>query len=103
MGADTFTTTAKGKTAAEAFEAARNEALYDYGHRGYTGSIAEKRDFVMIAVPNAFVVDDGRNRAHAYADALIADDDARIVNKWGPAGCIALPDGEFLFFGWASS
>lgn len=53
MGASTFVTIAKGKTADQAFEAARAEALYEHGHGGYTGSIAEKSDFVMIR-------DDGR-------------------------------------------
>ncbi len=51
MGADTFMTTGRGKTAAEAFNSARDEAAHEQG----------------------------------------------------PAGCIALGDGEWLFFGWASS
>jgi len=27
----------------------------------------------------------------------------RIDSKWGPAGCIALGDNTYLFFGWASA
>jgi len=42
MGAADFTTIALGKTANEAFSAAIEDALYDYGHAGYTGTIAEK-------------------------------------------------------------
>jgi hypothetical protein len=49
MGASEFITTATGRTAEEAFRAAREDALYEYGHRGYTGSVAEKSHFVMIA------------------------------------------------------
>lgn len=49
MGADTFTTTAKGRTAREAFGAAREDACHWHGHGGYTGTVAEKSDFVMIA------------------------------------------------------
>jgi hypothetical protein len=47
MGASTFITTAKGTTAQEAFDAAREEARYEHGHGGYTGTIAEKRTYVM--------------------------------------------------------
>lgn len=48
MGAETFMVKGKGKNAAEAFETAREKAFYDYGHAGYTGSIAEKHSFTMI-------------------------------------------------------
>lgn len=41
MGASEFMTTAKGRTAEEAFRAAREEALYEHGHGGYTGSVGE--------------------------------------------------------------
>jgi hypothetical protein len=27
----------------------------------------------------------------------------KVDDKWGPAGCIDMQDGTFLFFGWASS
>jgi hypothetical protein len=96
MGAETFTTRAKGKTAKEAFNAAREEAQYEYGHGGYTGTIAEKSEFVMIPLPAG-------KKAEEYADELIEADDQRITSKWGPAGCFDLGNGTFLFFGWASS
>lgn len=95
MGATTFYTKAKGKTADEAFRTAVDDALYKYGHAGYTGTIAEKRSFVMIASPNtADPVE--------YADMLLERRDSRVDDKWGPAGCIRVSDGEYLFFGWAS-
>lgn len=97
MGAQTFYQVGKGKTASEAFNNARQEALYEYGHRGYTGSLAEKPNFVVIELP-AGVTD-----AQKYADELIDAGDDRIDDKWGPAGCIALGDNKYLFFGWASS
>lgn len=96
MGANTFETTATGATAQEAFRSAVDEAAWEYGHGGYTGSIAEKRDFVMIDMP------DGKDPSE-YAFELIDKGDPRIADKWGPAGCIKIADGEFLFFGWASS
>jgi hypothetical protein len=102
MGAQTFMSRAVGKTAREAFDAAVAEAQYDYGHRGYTGTIAEKDSFRMIDVP------DGESPSE-FACRLMDEDDERIRDKWGPAGCVEVERDdkterkEFLFFGWASS
>lgn len=96
MGADVFFTKAKGTTAKEAFRSAVDQAAYDYGHAGYTGTIAEKHDFTIIKVPEGW-------EPRKYADHLINVGDPRIDDKWGPAGCIQLGPEEFLFFGWASS
>ena len=96
MGAEVFFHTAIGKTPREAFEKAREEALYDYGHSGYSGTIAEKRNYTVIECPEGV-------SPTAYADALISDGDKRVDDKWGPAGCIKVKDGAYLFFGWASS
>jgi hypothetical protein len=95
MGATTFFTVAKGKTAKEAFSDAVYEARYQHGHGGYTGTIAEKSRFVMITLP------EGENPVE-YADRLIDMDDPRISDKWGDAGCIPMGDDKYLFFGWAS-
>jgi len=51
MGATTFHTTALGKDADEAFRRATDEALYDYGHAGYTGTIAEKDGYHLFELP----------------------------------------------------
>ena len=48
MGACNFECTVQGKTAGEAFRSAIEEAQYDHGHAGYSGTIAEKNDYVMI-------------------------------------------------------
>ncbi len=97
MGAQVFSTTAKGKTAKEAFQAAREHAQWESGHGGYSGTIAEKHEFVLIPLPEG-------KKPSAYADELIQAGDPRIDDKWGPAGCIELKKGEeYLFFGWASS
>ena len=47
MGANVFTTFSMGKDAEDAFFNAVDQAKYDYGHSGYTGTIAEKDSFVM--------------------------------------------------------
>jgi hypothetical protein len=96
MGAESFINTAAGKTAQEAFDAITHQARYNYGHAGYTGTIAEKHEFVMIDVPEGL-------DPVLYAQQLIEDDDGRIDDKWGPAGCIDVGGGTYLFFGWASS
>ena len=99
MGAEMFVTRSKGKTAEAAFKAAVDEALYEYGHRGYTSTIAEKDKFVHILVPAG---DD----PYYVVDRMLDENDEndeRIVDKWGPAGCVELGDGEYVFFGWASS
>jgi hypothetical protein len=96
MGANTFAERATGKSPKEAFIAARERAQYDHGHSGYSGTIAEKQDFVLIDLPAGIDAD-------TYANQLIMAGDPRIDDKWGPAGCIACGKGSFLFFGWASS
>ena len=53
MGATTFIIESSGKTAREAFNSAVEDAQWESGHGGYTGTIAEKagRGFTMIT-PN---------------------------------------------------
>ena len=95
MGSESFTHQAEGKTAKEAFNKAREEAFYDHGHSGYTGTIAEKESFVMIKLPKGQDAED-------YANKLINKGDKRIDDKWGSAGCIKTGKNCYLFFGWAS-
>lgn len=102
MGAVEFSQAAQGRTAKEAFSAAVAEAQYDHGHAGYTGTCAEKDEFVQVTVPEGM-------DPEAFADQLLQEDDERVSCKWGPAGCVLLKKGEgslpstYLFFGWASS
>ncbi len=96
MGADTFMMGAEGDNANEAFGRARREAQHMEGHGGYTGTIAEKDSFVMIDAKGTI------SEKMRFARELINDCDERIDDKWGPAGCIKVEDGKYLFFGWAS-
>lgn len=98
MGATTFETVASGKTAEEAFAAACERARHLNGWGGYTGTIAEKHSFVMVSRARL-----PRPEAKALAAKLIEEEDSRVDDKRGPAGCIPLDDDRFLFFGWASS
>ncbi len=88
-----------------AFDEARQQAQWDYGHAGYTGTIAEKTTFLMRSERPIEV-----RAAHTLANKLVDEDDPRISDKWGPAGCIKLATDKrgagtcaWLFFGWASS
>jgi hypothetical protein len=56
MGAQDFSTTIFAADAAEAFDRAQARARYDYGHAGYTGTIAEKDRFVEFTLPPRFKV-----------------------------------------------
>jgi hypothetical protein len=99
MGATTFSTTVKvtaNETAREAFRAAVQNAQHENGHGGYTGTIAEKDDFIVISTAPSW-----------EAAAKLADPDLPDVeDKWGPAGCIIVKQGNkvegYVFFGWAS-
>ena len=113
MGACIFKTKSIGKTAEEAFRKAVDQAAWEYGHGGYTGTIAEKSSFTIIAdKPQALAAKfpDGPLKealslgsTRSIADALIELYDSRIDDKWGPAGCVQTGPEEFLFFGLASS
>jgi hypothetical protein len=48
MGASQFGEYGYGRTASEAFTAAREQAAWEYGHGGYTGSLAEKPGAVLL-------------------------------------------------------
>jgi hypothetical protein len=106
MGACTFIDVARGKNAREAFNHLVEQAQWEYGHGGYTGTIAEKTSYEVIRSTRIL----NKESALNYAEILIEEDDSRICDKWGPCGCIEVPNSEqtdgtklFIFFGWASS
>lgn len=52
MGSCDFVVLSHGKTASQAFDRVADEARYEYGHEGYTGTIAEKSGFVVFDLPS---------------------------------------------------
>lgn len=106
MGATTFFDVVNGKDAKSAFAVAVEEAAYENGHGGYTGTIAEKSEFTMIPLPFKFEDNVGIKERigiiETFTEKLIEERDPRIDDKWGPAGCIEIIPGKYLFFGWAS-
>jgi hypothetical protein len=119
MGATNFSTEVIGRSAEVAFKLIVEHARHEYGHGGYSGTIAEKDDFVMIRdTPEDVLKRDVNNEISPWnlqdlrsadpkrqrigvAGALMDLDDDRISDKWGPAGCIELEPGRYLFFGYA--
>lgn len=100
MGAQVFTQTKYGSDAKVAFKEAKEQAQYEYGHSGYSGSLAEKHSYVELPLIEGM---DAYSSAMEYINRC----DPRIDDKFGPAGCIKTFDEEykldqFLFFGWAS-
>lgn len=113
MGAQTFEariTVSKSTSDADAFRAALENARFENGHGGYSGSLAEKGTFVNIH----------RARSRENAQRIVAammnsgplpvyrEEMRRVVDdKWGPAGAVRYPacpkTDEIIFFGWASS
>lgn len=83
MGASEFTQIGHGATAEEAFAHAREQAGWERGHGGYSGTVYEKDSFVMIEKKPLPLAE-----AYALAERLITEYDPRINDKWGPAGCV---------------
>ena len=115
MGATTFFVTKRGqyKSAQEAFSEAVEQAQYDHGHEGYTGTIAEKGSFRMLECPPR------TDPAKFAEDSADSSTDNFWDDKWGPAACVEVKGsylqkmrGErwkgkrnfhvYYFFGWAS-
>jgi hypothetical protein len=83
VGAWAFEQYADGSDVAAAFRAARDAAVVEHGHGGYSGSIAEKHDYVVITRQVMDLHD-----AYRLARELIERQDSRVDDKWGPAGAI---------------
>lgn len=105
MGACSFSNRVPkyGRTAAEAFRDTVADARYEYGHGGYTGTIAEKSGFRMITPatltqkPDDFIESLLQS---AFGERHIPGWNP-FEDKWGDAGC--LDDGDdWIFFGLAS-
>ena len=93
MGASSFNEEWQGKTPQAAFRGAVESAQWEFGHGGYSGSMAEKSDFEVVH-PVGGETPEGCINRHIDADTF--------GDKWGPAGCVHLGSGKYRFFGWAS-
>ena len=110
MGAEVFYNRRKGTQSSELFKEEVENACYENGHGGYTGTIAEKSDFTMSSKPSDIDADvwidmienfDEEDKEQAHYRELKKDFDV-FDDKWGDALCVPTDDG-FVFCGWASS
>lgn len=124
MGAAFFTNTNTyhPDDLSKAFRQEVEGALYDYGHRGYTGTIAEKHDVVEVGEAETFEAArelvneweawefDGGSKWDSEKQEYVETPKPKANplpwatdDKWGPANAIRVPGEGWLFFGWASS
>lgn len=90
MGAESIAYIVKGKTAKDAYIEAREQAAWEHGHGGYTGTVAESSGYAE-ARPRT------RYEASRAADRLLRDEtvDGLTARKWEYAVMIPiLPDKE---------
>jgi hypothetical protein len=122
MGGATFWTEvpASGETThvQAAFHKAVEDAAWEHGHGGYTGTIAEKHGYVEFAVPPDMTAQDVSKLLHEYEGQQWKEEADRVEvrippgldlarmwqvydDKWGPA--VAFKSGDtWVFCGWAS-
>lgn len=93
MAGEQFIEKVKGcDTAEQAFAAAVSAATFENGAGGYTGTIAEKKSFVM------FDYNPGPMEDSEYAWWLL-DNKTELHPYDSPAGCFKTDRGFFYFFG----
>jgi len=83
MGATTFETTAVGRDFGAAFTAAVRDAQYDYGHAGYTGTIAEKDGADLIPLPKGVTAQRVMAKIDAASWAWSVEQNPEIYNRPG--------------------
>lgn len=120
MGSSTYVVTGRGKDVNDAFRSAIEQARWQEGHSGYSGTIAEKSDVVLFEVPKGMTPGQVAqwsldSEPYRLSDEVptpfrpfISSVVRRVDDKYGPSGAVRLtePDenmiAEFLLFGWAS-
>jgi len=95
MGASNFSNGGKGKTAQEVFTRLVDDSRHEFGH-SYSGEIGMKSSFKMVTVPEGMTVDD-------FIDQCFEDENHICQDKYGPAACVKVSEGHWIFFGYASS
>jgi hypothetical protein len=109
MGAQSFYNRVKSTNASVSFSEEVEQACYDYGNDGYTGTIAEKDSYTESSKPSQIGADEWIDLLEGFDDSNRGQEhfrelrrDATIYHdKWGDALCIKTKTG-FIFCGYAS-
>jgi hypothetical protein len=125
MGAANFITGGTGATMREAFSNATQQAAHEYGHGGYTGTIAEKNGVVDLGkLPEGLTPYQFQDLLFQYEESFDEDESWRTKrdvyrydgphadlvkrafktwdDKWGNAIGFELGNGKYVFMGMAS-
>lgn len=92
MGASTFVEVAVGPTVKEAFDRITDQARYEHGHGGYTGTIAEKHGFREFALPEVSGLSPS-NLAEFCLNGIYEDDGDE---AWTPHAGSRIVDGKWV-------
>ena len=84
-----------GESPSRAFDIGTHAARLAFGNGGFTGTLADKGDFVLIRCPKHY-------EPRAYAESLIDSADERIAEMWSPAGMIQQTPGAWWAFGFSA-
>jgi hypothetical protein len=99
MPSKTFIAIAEAEKADEAFTKAVNGAKEEFGDGGKTGTIADKKSFVILQ-DEPFPTNEAVRNA-VYGILELGDEE--LEKPGAPAGCFPfkfLGRGQFMFFGW---
>lgn len=108
MGAERFEDIGTGETAEEAFRLLVDEAGWENGHGGYTGTIAEKDGFVLFDPASVglaagdflrLVEQYGKDRSRKEVEDLATPEELELIrrahetadDKFADAACVELP------------
>lgn len=108
MGADQFESHSALPTLRDAFAEAQQQAAWEHGHGGYTGTMAEKHDCRSFTLPEGKTSSDVIDALEDWTGApkptwLPHGIEEAYNDKWGPAVAVRSDDGGWDFFGYASS
>ena len=108
MGAEQFVEYGSGVDIQDAFYKVVEQALWEFGHGGYSGTIAEKGECreLKMSVPQPMI--DSRDgdiiqASEDFAYYCLDEEDKWWDDKWGPCAGFHVKDDLYCFFGWASS
>jgi hypothetical protein len=95
MNLQPFIQLVTGESPSRAFDIGTHAARLAFGTNGFTGTLADKGDFVLIRCPKHY-------EPRAYAESLIDSADERIAEMWSPAGLIEQGPGAWWCFGFSA-